>query len=90
MIAFLLAAAAVLVLCWPSPRKDGGGLLFPPAVMPPPPAPPAPPRGGSYETALRSLSQVRSRLSATQSLDDKARAAVDVLTLALVNGSDAE
>lgn len=89
MIPFLLAAAAVVVLCWPSKRQDSGSLLFPPAVLPPPPAPPAP-RGVSYEAALRSLSQVRSRLAATESLSEKERAAVDTLTLALVNGSDSE
>lgn len=91
MIPFLLAAAAVAVLCWPSKRSDSGALLFPPAVLPPPPVPPAPPhRGVSYESALRALSQVRSRLAATESLSEKERAAVDVLTLALVNGSDSE
>jgi hypothetical protein len=92
MISLLLAAAVVVVLCWPQ-AKPVAGLLFPASVLPPPPAPPAPPaqpRGVSYEAALRALAQVRSRLAATQSLTDKERAAVDALTLALVNGSGDE
>lgn len=91
MISFLLAAAVVVVLCWPA--KKPAGLLFPPSILPPPPAPPAPPappRGVSYESSLRALAQVRARLAATESLTDKERGAVDTLTLALVNGSGTE
>jgi hypothetical protein len=42
----------------------------------------------SYQAAVGHLAHVRSRLLDTEGLDEPQRAAIDVLTLALVNGSD--
>jgi hypothetical protein len=51
------------------------------------PAKPAP-AGVTYEQAILRLAEVRSRLIATKALGDDQRKAIDVLTLALVDGSD--
>ena len=42
----------------------------------------------SYEQAILRLADVRHRLNATDALGDDQRKAIDVLTLALVDGSD--
>jgi hypothetical protein len=91
MIALILLGAAVAVALWPTP--PAGGRLLPVPGRPSTPAAPAPPtavKRPDFRSAIDSLAYVRSRLSATDSLDDKAKAAIDVLTLALVAGSDAE
>jgi hypothetical protein len=41
-----------------------------------------------YREAIWHLSRVRARLRGTQKLDDDQKRAIDVLTLALVDGSD--
>jgi hypothetical protein len=46
------------------------------------------PKAPSYEQAILRLAEVRHRLVATQALGDDQRKAIDVLTLALVDGSD--
>ena len=92
MIAMLLLCAAAAVAFWPA-QPSSGARLFPAAVRPAPPAPPAPPavvKRPDFRSAIDSLAYVRSRLVATDALDEKAKAAIDVLTLALVAGSDAE
>lgn len=43
----------------------------------------------SYQTAIANLAAVRLRLRVTERLGEDQRKAVDVLTLALVDGSDA-
>lgn len=42
----------------------------------------------SYQSAMANLANVRQRLLRTQELDDKTKAAIDTLTMALVAGSD--
>jgi hypothetical protein len=42
----------------------------------------------SYQKAMADLATVRLRLLETKQLDDKVKAAIDTLTLALVAGSD--
>jgi hypothetical protein len=42
----------------------------------------------SYQKAMADLANVRLRLLETKQLDDKVKAAIDTLTLALVAGSD--
>lgn len=85
MITLFLAAAAALVAFTPwvsaTLPPAGMGLRLPA---------PKPPRHAGYAEAIAALSVVRGRLAATESLSDKERAAVDALTLALVNGSDHE
>jgi len=44
--------------------------------------------GPTYRESILNLAQVRSRLLATGHLDDDQKKAIDVLTLALVDGSD--
>jgi hypothetical protein len=47
-----------------------------------------PAKGTTYEQAILRLAEVRGRLLATKMLGDDQRKAIDVLTLALVDGSD--
>ena len=50
---------------------------------------PAPPHlTPTYQSAIADLAHVRLRLIQTEKLDDKAKSAIDTLTLALVAGSD--
>lgn len=80
---YLAGAAAIVVALWPQLKRLGvwaGGVLPPP----PPPAGPEP----SYPAAINHLAQVRLRLRSTDALDDERKKAIDVLTLALVDGSD--
>jgi hypothetical protein len=46
------------------------------------------PAGPSYKQAIDNLAAVRLRLRATDCFHDDQKAAIDVLTLALVDGSD--
>lgn len=46
------------------------------------------PAGVGYQKAMHDLATVRLRLIQTKQLDEKAKAAIDTLTLALVAGSD--
>jgi hypothetical protein len=46
------------------------------------------PAGVTYEQSILRLAEVRGRLVATKMLGDDQRKAIDVLTLALVDGSD--
>jgi hypothetical protein len=46
------------------------------------------PAGIGYQKAIADLANVRRRLADTKQLDDKVKAAIDTLTLALVAGSD--
>lgn len=73
-LAALLAAAAAICL-WP--KFPAGGIRLK-AAKPSP----------TYEDAIHSLANVRLRLLSTEQLSEAQRAAVDAITLALVNGSD--
>ena len=59
------------------------GLRKPPLPMPPEEA-----VAISYATAITDLASVRSRLKVTACLQEEQMAAIDILTLALVAGSD--
>lgn len=89
MIFLLIIAAAVALLLWPESKTS-----TPASPKPLPsidvPAIPQPPKAPSYRSAIESLAAVRSRLIATETLDDKAKAAINDLTLCLVAGSDKE
>jgi hypothetical protein len=84
MIYVALLGAAAALLFGPSAWKARPAILGPSeaAAKPPHLAP-------TYQSAIADLAHVRLRLVQTKALDDKARAAIDVLTLALVAGSDA-
>ena len=82
-IAGLMAAAAA-VLFWPKAKAPAPSLFTPSPAEVSPPAP----RGPTYQEAIANLANVRKRLVATAALDEKAKAAIDTLTLALVAGSD--
>jgi cytochrome c-type biogenesis protein CcmH/NrfG len=82
MISALLlcgAAAVVLAPLWQRKASPLG-----PAEV----AMKAPHLAPTYQSAIADLAHVRLRLLQTDSLDDKAKAAIDTLTLALVSGSD--
>jgi hypothetical protein len=83
----LYIAAAVVVVAWPQIQQAIAYVRALPAFK----------KGGvaakledevAYEVALHSLAICRARIVATEHLDDKAKAAIDTLTLALVAGSD--
>jgi len=84
MIYVVLLGAAALLIAGPSLWRARPVILGPSeaATKPPHLAP-------TYQTAIADLAHVRLRLVQTKALDDKTKAAIDVLTLALVAGSDA-
>lgn len=76
------AGLGLLALTWPWLKGLGGlwqGLK---------PAPEGPPAGPTYTTAIENLASVRARLKGTACLAEEQMKAIDVLTLALVAGSD--
>lgn len=83
MIYVVLIGAAALLLAGPSVWRAA------PLVLGPTDAPTRPPHlAPTYQSAMADLAHVRARLSQTGTLDDKATAAIEVITLALVAGSD--
>lgn len=80
---YIAGLAAVVVALWPQLQRLGTWLAG--AI---PPASPAAQPGPSYSAAINNLAQVRLRLRHTDTLGDEQRKAIDVLTLALVDGSD--
>jgi len=84
MIYVVLLGAAALLLAGPSLWRARPVVLGPSeaATKPPHLAP-------TYQSAIADLAHVRLRLVQTEKLDEKAKAAIDTLTLALVAGSDA-
>lgn len=87
------AAAALGVAFWPTVSQAVSAWLTASSVDGPAkqpvegqmvPAKQAP----SYRDAIYYLSEVRRRLVVTETLDDSRKKAIDVLTLALVDGSD--
>jgi hypothetical protein len=83
---YLAAIGAVLVAFWPQ-IKQAGGWLSSRAAAPLPSVSPSRPIP-SYSDAIGDLASVRLRLLGTGVLDEEQRKAIDVLTLALVDGSD--
>lgn len=87
MIYLVIIAVAAAVAFWPAHlSKKGVSLasLAAPATAPQAEAKPV----HTYMAAIDSLAYCRARLIGTDLLDDKAKAAIDVITLALVAGSD--
>jgi hypothetical protein len=84
MIYVVLLGAAALLIAGPSLWRARPVILGPSeaATKPQHLAP-------TYQSAIADLAHVRLRLVQTKALDDKTKAAIDVLTLALVAGSDA-
>lgn len=83
MIYVVLLGAAALLIAGPSLWRAR------PVVLGPSEAATKPPHlHPTYQSAIADLAHVRLRLVQTKALDDKARAAIDTLTLALVAGSD--
>jgi hypothetical protein len=83
MISALLLSGAALLLAGPALWKARPVVLGPSDV----PAK-APHLAPTYQSAIADLAHVRLRLVQTKALDDKTKAAIDALTLALVAGSD--
>ena len=77
-----LAALAAAVAFWPQPTpKRFAPVAAAPAAEPQAPHP-------SCREALELVVEIRERLTATSTLDDKARQAIETLTLCILNGSD--
>lgn len=87
MLIWIIAAAAVAFVLWPTPEKKQQSQPSLLTRLPSAPAQPKP-EGGSYLDAMAALSSVRARLSATGKLDDAVQKASDVITLALMAGSE--
>ena len=84
-----LGAAAAAVAFWPQVASLASTALK--AARRTPPAKPATPAAAepvTFESAVHNLALVRSRLLTTTLLAEEQRKAIDVLTLALVAGSD--
>lgn len=86
----LAAMAAVVVAVGPQLRKAAEYVasLFRADPNVPAPKPLDEAVAPSYRDAIGNLAAVRLRLKATGKLDDDQKQAIDVLTLALVDGSD--
>jgi hypothetical protein len=82
VIPSVLVGSALLLLFSPWMLKLGANVLASKPV-----AKPAGP-GVAYQRAMADLATVRRRLVETKHLDDKVKAAIDTITLALVAGSD--
>lgn len=84
MITFLAIAAAAAILLWPNAEKVASVLpkleLSEPVVVPN--------TLPSYQSAIASLADVRSRLAKTEQLGEAELKAINTITLALVAGSD--
>jgi hypothetical protein len=86
LVALCLAVSAALVACpWIVHRAIA---LFGSGELPLPRASAPVVVGTNFQAAIADLAIVRRRLIETKQLDDKSRAAIDTLTLALVAGSD--
>jgi len=81
MIASILVGSALLLLFSPWVIAQAARLFAAPVAG-------APRAGVTYQSAMTCLANVRRRLLDTKQLDDKVKAAIDTLTLALVAGSD--
>lgn len=82
MIPSLLVGSALLLLF--SPWMIGQAIR----LLGTPNAPRPAPAAVGYQRSMADLATVRLRLLQTKQLDDKVKAAIDTLTLALVAGSD--
>ena len=81
----LVAAAAALVAAWPLVKN---AIVWLAARRPLPLPPAAAAIKPTYSDAINDLQSVRSRLLRTGCLAQDQKNAIDVLTLALVDGSD--
>lgn len=81
---YVAAIAAVAVALWPQLKQAYAYLLD----RVPAPSPTSGRPSLSYTEAINHLASVRRRLIDTAALDEEQRKAIDVLTLALVDGSD--
>lgn len=84
MIYVVLLGSAALLLAGPSLWRARPVILGPSEAATKPPH-----MQPTYQSAIADLAHVRLRLVQTDKLDDKTKAAIDTLTLALVAGSDA-
>lgn len=79
--------SAVVVAAWPAISKTVAGYFSEDKTVPAP-KPLNEAVAPNYQTAIANLAAVRLRLLRTDCLDVDQKAAIDVLTLALVDGSD--
>lgn len=96
VVAVVLAAFGPSILPWlkgllaglqPRPAPPAPAVPVPPAVAAPG-APAVALDGRTFSGAIEALAIVRNRLAATGCLDEKATAAVEAITHALVSGTD--
>ena len=93
IVAVLLIAAAVVALVpfGIGAKRPPPSFALPGAAPVSPTAPVvAAPGGGGFQAAVGALSVVRGRVNKTGHLTPETKAAIDVLTLALVAGSETE
>lgn len=87
MIQTICGVSAVVVAAWPTIAKTAASFLKDDKTVPAP-KPLAEAVAPNYQTAIAHLASVRLRLLRTDCLGGDQKAAIDVLTLALVDGSD--
>lgn len=84
MITFMAIAAAAAILLWPNAKQASSILpridLSEPVVVPN--------THPTYQAAIESLADVRTRLVKTEQLGEAELKAINTITLALVAGSD--
>lgn len=81
MMTLILLAVAAAALLWPATAEKA------PPSLPSLPSEPVSSRP-TYQTAIAALATIRRRLSSTASLTDAEKDAINLLTLALVSGSE--
>lgn len=88
----VIGAVAAAVALWPQVQAVAVRVLSmvkrPSPLVPIAPVLPQPAEAVGFESAVHNLALVRSRLLSTAMLAEEQRKAIDVLTLALVAGSD--
>lgn len=87
MLQVAAGVAAVLVALWPQIAALLKQVKVP-SVKPVPAAPKSTVQPPSYAESIMHLAIVRTRLVSTALLGDEQKKSIDVLTLALVEGSD--
>jgi hypothetical protein len=82
-IQYAAVVAAILVAASPKIKEVLSGFSWP--SLKPSPAPSSLP---SFKAAIEALSEVKIRIAGTGHFEESQKQAIDVLTLALVDGSD--
>jgi hypothetical protein len=87
---WLCIAIAAAVYFWPSTPKEAPSLFAPVSAPPAPPSPAVTAKRPGFRDAQDAMAVVRNRLASTECLTEPVAQSINVLTLALMAGSDKE